>query len=101
MWRRGSHRPFWAAGLENSRAQAEHRLADLAGQPRGALRERLAEAKPLPKAPEDLAVGVPADTIRQRPDVRAAQFTLQAEIARAAEQEAARFSSLSLSGSFG
>jgi outer membrane protein, multidrug efflux system len=88
-------------GLENGRAQAEHRLAVLTGQPPGTLRERLAEAKALPKAPEDVAVGVPADTLRQRPDVRAAQLTLQAEIARTAQQQAARYPSLSLSGSFG
>lgn len=88
-------------GLENGRAQAEHRLAVLTGQPPGTLRSRLEEAKPLPKAPEEVAVGVPADTLRQRPDVRAAQLTLQAEIARTAEQQAARYPTLSLTGSLG
>ncbi|MGB0128214.1 MAG: efflux transporter outer membrane subunit [Rhodocyclaceae bacterium] len=88
-------------GLENVRAQAEHRLALLTGKPPAALRDRLREVKPLPTAPGDVAVGVPADTIRQRPDVRAAQLTLQGEIARTAEQEAARYPSLSLSGSLG
>ncbi|MDK9703115.1 MAG: efflux transporter outer membrane subunit [Sulfuritalea sp.] len=88
-------------GLETGRAQAEHRLAVLTGQVPGAWANRLREAKPLPRAPEDVAVGIPADTIRQRPDVRAAELTLQAEVARSAEQEAALYPGLTLSGSWG
>ncbi|OIR18385.1 outer membrane protein OprM precursor [mine drainage metagenome] len=87
--------------LEIGRAEAEHRLALLTGQVPGALRERLLEAKPLPKAPDEMAVGIPADTIRQRPDVHAAELTLQAEIARTEQREAGRYPSLTLSGSWG
>jgi len=88
-------------GLETGRAQAEHRLAILTGQVPGALADRLREAKPLPRAPDGVAVGIPAETIRQRPDVRAAELTLRAEVARSAEQEAALYPSLTLSGSWG
>lgn len=88
-------------GLETGRAEAEHRLAVLTGQAPGSLRERLRELKPLPAAPDEIAVGIPADTLRQRPDVRAAEFTLRAEIARSAEQRAARYPSFTLSGSWG
>jgi multidrug efflux system outer membrane protein len=88
-------------GLETGRAQAEHRLAVLTGQVPGALADRLREAKSLPRAPDGVAVGIPADTIRQRPDVRAAELTLRAEVARSAEQEAALYPSLTLSGSWG
>jgi len=87
--------------LEDGRAQAEHHLAVLTGQAPGALRERLAAAQPLPKAPDSVAVGIPADTLRQRPDVHAAELKVQAERARAAQSEAERYPSLSLSGSFG
>jgi len=87
--------------LENSRAAAENRLALLAGRPPGALRETLQETRPLPAAPESIAVGIPADTLRQRPDVQAAELTLKAEIARTAEREADRYPTLSLSGSLG
>ena len=87
--------------LESARAEAEHHLAVLLGRPAGSLRATLAEVKPLPAAPDEIAVGIPADTLRQRPDVRAAEFTLQAEIARTAEREADRYPSLTLSGSFG
>jgi multidrug efflux system outer membrane protein len=87
--------------LEVGRAEAEHRLAVLLGQPPGSLRDLLQKAKPLPAAPDEVAVGIPADTIRQRPDVRAAEFALRGEMARTAEQQAARYPSLKLSGSWG
>lgn len=87
--------------LETGRAEAEHRLAVLSGQPPGSLRERLSEIKPLPAPPDEVAVAIPADTIRQRPDVRAAEFALRGEMARSAEQRAARYPSLALSGSWG
>ncbi len=88
-------------GLETTRAEAEHRLAILVGQAPGSLRETLRETRPLPAAPDGIAVGIPADTLRQRPDVRAAELTLRAEIARTAQTEADRYPSLTLSGSFG
>ena len=85
--------------LETARAEAEHRLAVLTGRVPGNLRESLKEARRLPVVPEEIAVGIPADTLRQRPDVRAAELTLQAEIARTAEREADRYPSLTLAGS--
>lgn len=87
--------------LESGRAAAEHRLTVLTGQVPGALRERLAAVQQLPIPPDAIAVGIPADTLRQRPDVRAAELTLRAEIARTAERAADREPSLTLSGSFG
>ena len=87
--------------LESGRAAAEHRLAVLTGQPPGSLRERLQESRPLPSPPDEVAVGIPVDTVRQRPDVRAAEFSLRGEIARSAEQRAARHPSFTLSGSLG
>ncbi|SDG61742.1 efflux transporter outer membrane subunit [Propionivibrio dicarboxylicus] len=87
--------------LESSRAGAEHRLALLTGQPPATLRQRLAIPAALPEVPTDIAVGIPTDTLRQRPDVQAAELTLKAEIARSMQREADRLPSLSLSGSFG
>lgn len=87
--------------LETSLAQAEHRLAVLLGRAPGALRERLAKSAPIPALPAAVAVGIPADTLRQRPDVRAAERTLAAETARIGEAEAARYPGLTLSGSIG
>ena len=87
--------------LESGRAEAEHRLALLTGQVPGALHERLLDPKPLPTAPNEVAVGIPADTLRQRPDVHAAELKLQAEVARTAQRQADRYPSLTLSGSLG
>ena len=88
-------------GLESSRAEAANHLAVLSGRAPGSLHQRLDPVLALPRAPDAVAVGIPAETLRQRPDIRAAEFTLTAEIARTAEREAERYPSLKLSGSLG
>lgn len=87
--------------LETSRAEAEHRLATLLGLAPGALSDDLAATAPIPRIPAALTTGIPADVLRQRPDVVAAERTLAAETARIGEATAARYPSLSLSGSLG
>jgi len=87
--------------LESSLFAAEHRLDILLGQPPGTLHLSLAAPADLPLFPEQIAVGIPADTLRQRPDVMAAERTLAAETARVAVTEAARYPSFQLSGSIG
>ena len=87
--------------LERSYAEAENRLAILLGKPPGSLRERLAAPAALPDAPATIAIGIPADVLRQRPDVRAAERRLAAETARVGVAEAARYPGFNLSGSIG
>ncbi|HMA11322.1 MAG TPA: efflux transporter outer membrane subunit, partial [Steroidobacteraceae bacterium] len=87
--------------LETSLVEAEHRLDLLLGRVPGTLHARLAPASDLPSVPEQIAVGIPADTLRQRPDVRAAERALAAETARVGVAEAARYPSFNLSGSIG
>jgi len=87
--------------LEVSLIEAENRLAVLTGQAPGTLHERLAKVEPLPAVPAEVATGIPADVLRQRPDLIAAERTLAAETARVGQKLAQRFPSLSLSGSFG
>jgi outer membrane protein, multidrug efflux system len=87
--------------LETSLAQAEHRVAVLLGRAPGTLRERLAVRGPIPAPPQRVAVGIPADTLRQRPDVRAAERSLAAETARIGQAQAARYPGLRLTGSIG
>lgn len=87
--------------IETNLAAAEHGLETLLGLPPGTLHERLAGAGDLPEVPAQIAVGIPADTLRQRPDVRAAERRLAAETARVGVAEAARYPSFSLSGSIG
>ena len=87
--------------LEVSLAAAENRIALLLGRNPGELHDMLAEAKPLPAVPASVAAGIPADVLRQRPDLIAAERTLAAETARVGQKLAQRFPSLTLSGSFG
>lgn len=87
--------------LERSYAETEHSLAILLGKVPGSLHARLSANAELPRPPPSIAVGIPADTLRQRPDVRAAERKLAAETARLGAAEAARYPSFNLSGSLG
>ena len=87
--------------LQSSLAQSRHSLAVLTGQAPAALDARLAAAAPVPTAPNDLALDIPAQTLRQRPDVRAAEHRVAAAVARVAQADAARYPDFSLSCSLG
>lgn len=89
--------PTLRSGME----QAKQRLAILLGQPPAALTTVLDEAKPIPVTPLSVAVGIPADLLRQRPDVRRAERRLAAQTAQIGVAKAARYPNLSLSGSIG
>ena len=85
--------------LETDRTEAERRLDILLSQPPGALTGRLADSTGIPRVPTQVMVSIPADTLRQRPDVQAAERKLAAETARIGVAEAARYPSFKLSGS--
>ncbi|MCZ2405451.1 MAG: efflux transporter outer membrane subunit [Burkholderiales bacterium] len=87
--------------LQASLAQARHALAVLTGQAPAALDAALAAPGPVPLPSEAVLLDIPADTLRQRPDVRAAQERVQAALARVSQADAARYPSLRLSGSLG
>jgi len=87
--------------LQASLAQSRHALAILTGQPPAALEAQLQAVQSVPVAPEGLALALPADTLRQRPDVRAAQQRVEAALATLSAQEVANYPSLRLSGSLG
>ena len=84
--------------LETSYLQAVNRLGVLTGQTPGALRTEMAGVRPIPQGPDDVAVGIPADTLRRRPDVRSAERQLAAATARIGVAKAALFPALSISG---
>lgn len=87
--------------LRTAIAQAGHALAVLTGQPPATLDARLAAATPVPQPAAALALAGPADTLRQRPDVRAAEWRIAAEWAKLAQADAALKPSFRLSGSLG
>jgi NodT family efflux transporter outer membrane factor (OMF) lipoprotein len=79
--------------LQTSIEQTRHALSVLTGQPPAALATMLAGSGPIPKAPDTLAIRFPAETLRQRADVRAAEYQVSAAIARVAQADAARYPS--------
>ncbi|MGZ8312792.1 MAG: efflux transporter outer membrane subunit, partial [Allosphingosinicella sp.] len=88
-------------GLETAFASATYRLAVLTGRAPGALTERLSAPQPIPDGPEYVAIGIPAETLRQRPDVRAAERALAAATARIGVAEAQLYPGLRLGGNIG
>jgi len=82
-------------------SSAVYRLGVLTGQAPASLTAELSDAKLLPQGPSGVAAGLPADTLRQRPDVRSAERTLAAETARIGIAQAQLYPQLSIGGSIG
>ncbi|MEJ2760786.1 MAG: efflux transporter outer membrane subunit [Gammaproteobacteria bacterium] len=87
--------------LRTAVVEARYRLAILLAKPPGELKARLKGTGSIPVASGKIAAGIPANTLRQRPDVRAAERRLAAQTARVGQAEAARYPSFNLSGSLG
>ena len=87
--------------LEIARRQASHRLCTLMGQNPTDLTERIGWQGFVPTPPANLAFGIPADLLRQRPDVRRAERILAAQSARIGMAEAEFFPHVSLVGRLG
>jgi len=87
--------------LQLTIAQVTNQLALLSGRTPGALDVLLAGPRALPAVPADLALGVPAETLRQRPDVCAAERGLEAAVARTSAARRQRLPELNLTGSIG
>lgn len=85
--------------IEASYNGAVSRLGVLTGRAPGALKAEMDAVRPVPQGPYDIAVGIPADTLRQRPDVRAAERSLAAAVAEIGVAEAQLYPSLALGGS--
>ena len=84
--------------LQQQYDAAVARLGVLTGQAPGALRAELATPAPIPTGPPSVDAGVPADTLRQRPDVVAAERTLAAATARIGVAKAQLYPALAISG---
>jgi len=87
--------------LQLSVVQSKNQLALLSGRTPGALDSRLAASRRVPEMASNMATGVPAETLRQRPDVRASERGLEAAFARTKSAQRERLPSLNLSGSIG
>jgi outer membrane protein, multidrug efflux system len=87
--------------LRTSLEGAMNRIAVLLGEQPGALHEELETCQPMPVVPLEVAVGVPADTLRRRPDIRNAERELAAQTARVGAATADLYPKFTLSGSIG
>lgn len=87
--------------LQTGLAQASHALAALTGQTAQALAPLAQSSAAVPQPRQDLTLAIPADTLRQRPDVRATEASLAAALSKTRQADAARKPSLRLSGTLG
>ena len=87
--------------LEGAISQGKNDLALLSGRAPGALDAMLGNSRGIPIPPSSLAIGIPADVLRQRPDVRLAGYQVLAAAASTRATEATKYPSLRLSGALG
>ncbi|RPD85271.1 efflux transporter outer membrane subunit [Luteimonas sp. 100069] len=87
--------------LEAEIAVATHRIAVLTGRTPEALRAQLTAPRALPAVPRSIDPGTPADLLRVRPDVAAAEHRLHSATARVGVATADLFPRLTLGGLIG
>ncbi len=87
--------------LETGLRQAGNALSILLGMPPGDLQDILGGSGAIPAAPREVAVGIPADLLRRRPDVRRAELQAAAQSALIGVAQANLYPSFSLFGSIG
>ena len=89
--------PQLTAGLR----QAKNALSILLGKPPNELKDMLNPKRGIPQASTEIAIGIPAELLRRRPDVRRAEFQAAAQSARIGVATADLYPSFSLTGSMG
>jgi multidrug efflux system outer membrane protein len=87
--------------LETGYRQSLNRLSVLLGAPPGAVDAMLTRPQPVPTPPAEIAIGIPADLLRRRPDIRAAESQLAAQTARIGAAVGEIYPKFSITGSFG
>ena len=96
------------AGVESDLATYEaqyqkalNNLSVLTGRTPGSIDQLFAQSAPIPTTPDCLLVGIPAELLRNRPDVRAAEDALIAQTSRVGAAIGDLYPKFSLTGSFG
>lgn len=86
--------------LENGLRQANNQLCILLGMPPHDLVAGLSQG-PIPSAPPTIAVGIPAELLRRRPDVRRVEREVASQCAKIGVAEADLYPNFSLMGFLG
>ena len=84
--------------LERNREVALNRLAVLLGTTPGTLDGEFTTEGEIPDEPDSVTTGLPADLLRQRPDIRAAERRLASQTARIGVATADLYPRLAISG---
>jgi NodT family efflux transporter outer membrane factor (OMF) lipoprotein len=92
-----SNVPTLRTGLE----EAMNRIAVLLGEQPGKIHEELTKREHIPVTPLNIAVGVPADVLRRRPDIRKAERNLASQTATVGVAVADLYPKFTLSGTIG
>ncbi len=87
--------------LQQGSRQYIHVLSTLLGQEPTALSSELEQPQPIPAVPRKLAVGIPSDLLRRRPDIQAAERQLAASTAGVGVATAQLFPQVVLGGAGG
>lgn len=86
--------------IETGIRQTNNQLCVLLGMPPTELAVKLGKA-PIPTSPPEVLVGIPADLIRRRPDLRAAERLIAAQNAQIGVAEADLYPNFFISGTIG
>ena len=87
--------------ISHSIAETMNAIAILTGKIPGELNEKLAKSKALPDIEISKLIGIPAETLRQRPDIMAAERKLAAQIQTRKSTQKALYPVIALIGSIG
>ncbi len=87
--------------LETRLRQAQDALSVLLGLPPQDLTAELGGVLPIPMPPPEVAVGIPADLVRRRPDIRRAELDAAAQSARIGIAQADLYPTFTLIGTVG
>ena len=84
--------------LEEAHRKVQNALCLLLGMPPGSLEAELAQPAPIPAPPAEVVVGIPAELLRRRPDVRRAERQAAAQCARIGIAEAEFYPHIAITG---
>ena len=87
--------------LQTQLRQAQDALSLLLGMPPERLTDLSQNQAVIPAPPPQVAVGIPLDLLRRRPDVRAAEYQAAAQCAQIGVAKAQLYPAFSLTGNFG
>lgn len=88
-------------GYEAQLAQAYNAMSVLLSEPPGKMKARFSGKSGFPKIPAEVAIGVPAELLRRRPDIRQAEYTAAAQSAQIGVAKADLFPAFTIAGAIG